>query len=269
MKKITVGRDSGCDIVISDPDYVVSRVHAEITLSGATWFYKDMSTNGTVINGRRVHNEEISIEHGTSVLFAGKIPLVWESVDAILLPPAATSISTTRSSAKGPSNAYLQSIDFKEMLFSFKGRINRSTFWTYTLAMAVVQFIIYGFYFMIMKVASSDFTSFTVVTSLLVLLALLFVWPGLALSVKRCHDRNKSGWFHLVSLVPLLGIWYIVEIFFLKGSDGYNQYGEEPVYNPALTQYTVIAAVLSLLSYLYCMWQYLDYLQNMVPRLSL
>ncbi|MBV5290613.1 MAG: FHA domain-containing protein, partial [Pelodictyon phaeoclathratiforme] len=30
MKKITVGRDSGCDIVISDPDYVVSRVHAEI-----------------------------------------------------------------------------------------------------------------------------------------------------------------------------------------------------------------------------------------------
>ncbi len=260
MKKITVGRDSGCDVVVSDP--VVSRVHAEITLSGATWFYRDMSTNGTVINGRRVNNEEITIEHGTPVMLAGKIPLEWERVDALLTFPCVKKISSAISSAKVISNSYFESVDLMDILFSFNGRINRSTWWTYTLSLCVIQFIVCGLYFMIARVSSSDLLSFGVVTFLLSIISLLFVWPGLALSVKRCHDRNKSGWFFLVSLVPFLGIWYIVEIFFLKGSAGSNQYGEEPEYHPDLKQYTIIAAVLYFLSYLYVLWQYVEYVQN-------
>jgi len=260
MKKITVGRDSGCDIVVSDP--VISRLHAEITLSGATYFYRDMSTNGTVINGRNVHNEEVSIGHGTPVMLAGKIPLVWQRVDLRLASPDAKKISGTVSSAKAVPNSCLQSFDFKEILFSFNGRINRSTCWTCTLSLFIIQFIVYGFFLMIARVSSSDLFSFGVSSFLLSFISLLFVWPGLALSVKRCHDRDKSGWFHLVSLVPFVGIWYIVEIFFLKGSAGINQYGEEPEYNPELKQYTIIAAVLYVFSYLYFMWQYVEYMQN-------
>lgn len=262
MKKITVGRDSGCDVVISDP--VISRLHAEITLSGATYFYRDMSTNGTVINGRNVHNEEVSIGHGTPVMLAGKIPLVWQSVDVLLASPNAKKTSGPVSSVKAVPNSYLQSIDFKEILFSFNGRINRSTYWTCTLSLCVILFIVYGFFLMIARVSSSNLFSFGAASFLLSLISLLFVWPGLALSVKRCHDRDKSGWFFLVSLVPLLGIWYIVEIFFLKGSAGINQYGEEPEYNPELRQYTIIAAVLYFLSYFYCVWQSFEYMQNII-----
>ncbi len=269
MKKITVGRDSGCNVVVPDPDHVISRLHAEITLSGATYFYRDMSMNGTVINGRNVHNEEISIEHGTPVILAGKIPLVWERVDALLPSPAIKTILSSISSVKVVSNSSVQSTDFKDILFSFNGRINRSTYWTYSLSIGVIQFIVYGLYLMIMKVASYNLLSFGGATSLLFILSFLFIWPGLALSVKRCHDRNKSGWFHLVSLVPFLGIWYIVEIFFLKGSVGYNQYGEEPEYNSGLKQYTIIAAVLYFLSYLYFMWQYVEYMRNIIPAFSL
>ncbi len=259
MKKITIGRDPGCDIVVTDP--VVSRVHAEITLSGATCFYRDMSTNGTVIHGRRVNNEEISIEHGTPVMLAGKIPLVWERVDALLTSYAVKKISSSTSSVRAVQDSYLQSVDFKEILFSFSGRINRSTWWTYTLSLGVLQFIIYGFYLMIARISSSHPLSLDVATLFLSIVPLLFIWPGLALSVKRCHDRNKSGWFCLVSLVPFLGIWYIVEIFFLKGSGGSNHYGKEPEYLSDLTQYTIIAAVLYFLSSLYCLWQCAEYLQ--------
>jgi uncharacterized membrane protein YhaH (DUF805 family) len=263
MKKITVGRDSGCDVVVSDPDHVISRLHAEITLSGATCFFRDMSTNGTVVNGRRVHNEEISIEYGTPVMLAGKIPLVWQRVDELVASPALKQqIPSSTFSVKDAPNSSVQSFDFKGILFSFNGRISRSTCWTYTLSLCVIQFIVYGFFLMIARISSSNLFSFGVASFLLSLILLLFVWPGLALSVKRCHDRNKSGWFHLVSFVPFLGIWYIVEIYFLKGSDGSNQYGEEPEYNPELKQYTVIAAVLYIFSYLYFMWQSVEYLQN-------
>lgn len=261
MKKITIGRDPGCDIVVTDP--VVSRVHAEITLSGTTYFYKDLSTNGTVIHGRRVNNEEISIEHGTPVMLAGKIPLVWERVDTLLTFSAVKKPAGRISPVNALQDPYLQSVDFKEIFFSFSGRINRSTWWTYTLSLGVLQCIVSGFYLMIARISSSDVLSFGILTFLFSTISLLFVWPGLALSVKRCHDRNKSGWFYLVSLVPFLGIWYIVEIFFLKGSSGANPYGEEPEYHSGLTQYTVIAAVLYFLSSLYCFWQYVEYLQNM------
>ena len=61
-------------------------------------------------------------------------------------------------------------------------------------------------------------------------IAVLFViWPAMALGVKRCHDRDRSGWFMLVSLIPIVSIWYLVEIGFLKGTDGPNRYGEDPL----------------------------------------
>ncbi len=248
MKKITVGRDSGCDIVVSDPNLepVISRVHAEITLSGVTYFYRDMSMNGTVINGRKVHNEEISIEYGIPVILAGKIPLIWERVDALLpCPVQKTKYPDVQKGKTSGPNSYLQSVDFKELLFSFKGRVNRSTYLTYSLAIGAINLILLSFAFMVNK------ELFIVLYWLLLLAA---VWPGLALSVKRCHDRNKSGWFFLVALVPLLSIWYFVEIYFLKGSNGSNQYGNEPEYNTDMKQYTVIAVVLFVFSYIYFIW---------------
>lgn len=56
------------------------------------------------------------------------------------------------------------------------------------------------------------------------------VWSGLALAVKRLHDRNKSGWFILIQFIPLIGtIWYLVEVLLLKGTDGPNRFGEDPL----------------------------------------
>jgi uncharacterized membrane protein YhaH (DUF805 family) len=48
-------------------------------------------------------------------------------------------------------------------------------------------------------------------------------WPALALSVKRCHDRNRTGWFFLVALIPLVSVWYLVEVGFLQGTPCANR----------------------------------------------
>jgi uncharacterized membrane protein YhaH (DUF805 family) len=59
-------------------------------------------------------------------------------------------------------------------------------------------------------------------------LSLVIGWPGIAISVKRYHDRNKSGWWVLINLIPVVGIlWTVVENGLLRGSVGPNRFGED------------------------------------------
>ena len=64
--------------------------------------------------------------------------------------------------------------------------------------------------------------------ALIVLLALSV--PSFVLAIKRCHDRDKSGWFVLISFIPVIGpIWLLVELGFLRGSQGENRFGPDPL----------------------------------------
>ena len=47
---------------------------------------------------------------------------------------------------------------------------------------------------------------------------------------RRWHDRDKSGWWTLIGLIPVVGaIWILVECGCLKGSDGPNRFGADPL----------------------------------------
>jgi uncharacterized membrane protein YhaH (DUF805 family) len=47
---------------------------------------------------------------------------------------------------------------------------------------------------------------------------------------KRCHDRNRSGWFQLISLVPIVGaLWLLFDLGILRGTDGPNRFGPAPL----------------------------------------
>jgi uncharacterized membrane protein YhaH (DUF805 family) len=64
----------------------------------------------------------------------------------------------------------------------------------------------------------------------------LFLVPGIAVTVRRWHDQNKSGWFILLftilSAIPVIGfLAAIANIVFmcLAGTSGPNRYGEDPM----------------------------------------
>lgn len=62
---------------------------------------------------------------------------------------------------------------------------------------------------------------------------LAFFVPTLAVSVRRLHDLEKSGWWYLILLIPFVGtIWFIV-LMCTEGSHGDNLYGSDPVKNGA------------------------------------
>ncbi|WP_105902848.1 DUF805 domain-containing protein [Vibrio gangliei] len=136
----------------------------------------------------------------------------------------------------------------KQWLFSFQGRISRQRFWMWNLFYYLVMLGVVG------VAAQNMFASYTGVVIFIVSAALL--WPDLAVTAKRWHDRNKSNWWLLMH-IPLLigrimtptagmeaaqpiwqtgmsvlalvcGIWMLVECGLLKGSQGDNRYGPEP-----------------------------------------
>ncbi len=67
--------------------------------------------------------------------------------------------------------------------------------------------------------------------ALALVLAVLCVgfWIGLALVVKRWHDRDKSATWALLGFVPIVGwLWQGIECGFLDGTLGPNRYGPSP-----------------------------------------
>ena len=77
-RTITVGRAPDCNISI-DPQWdSVSNNHADLSLRGGALFFRDHSTNGTLINGQNLHNAEMHLTPGDTILLAGTYQLTWE-----------------------------------------------------------------------------------------------------------------------------------------------------------------------------------------------
>jgi uncharacterized membrane protein YhaH (DUF805 family) len=111
----------------------------------------------------------------------------------------------------------------RRILFAFDGRIGRRAWWLW----AVLAMLGLGLYFkVVLRVAGLSAAHTDIALNLLLL------WPAVAISVKRWHDRNKSAWWVLVMLIPVVGwLWVLIENGFLRGTRGVNRFGEEPAVN--------------------------------------
>ena len=105
-----------------------------------------------------------------------------------------------------------------QRLFSFRGRIGRGAFWAIT---TVWTIIFVGAASYLLSGSPNE-----LVAALVGVVAVLSYIVWLATSVKRWHDRNKSGVWIFIYLVPIIGdIWALIEQGFLLGTDGANEYG--------------------------------------------
>ncbi|MEJ8570898.1 DUF805 domain-containing protein [Microbaculum marinum] len=113
-------------------------------------------------------------------------------------------------------------MDWHNLFWSFEGRISRMPFWIGGLILGVIHWVISGIAYGI-----GGQTTMSVVGGIV---SLILIYPSLAVATKRWHDRDKSGWWTLIILIPVVGIiWYIVVLGFLRGTDGPNRYGPDPL----------------------------------------
>jgi len=121
----------------------------------------------------------------------------------------------------------------------FDGRAGRAEYWTYILLVTVPTFFL-G--------VVLELTDPTLIPLFQVILGLGLFLPGLAVSIRRLHDLNQSGWWVIPGLIPIIGNIPMVIYFFFKGTDGSNDYGPDPLAQPNTgkrpnTQTTKIAEV--------------------------
>ena len=121
----------------------------------------------------------------------------------------------------------------KSLLFSFQGRANRAKFWLINIGIVVVEAIVFGAAgggAMVSEDPSAAMASMGALGIVGLLVFIVLFWVGLAVAVKRWHDRGKSGWWIFIALVPVIGgLWYLIECGFLKGTTGPNTYGPDPL----------------------------------------
>jgi uncharacterized membrane protein YhaH (DUF805 family) len=133
-----------------------------------------------------------------------------------------------------------------DILFSFSGRINRAKYWLASLIPLVLVGVVLALPFARLPKAATVF--------LAVSLGIIVLAMALALGVKRLHDRNKSAWWLVIFYVlPVafdfanqtvhrgdpsflltvmsagLSLWAIVELGFIRGTNGSNQFGPDPL----------------------------------------
>ncbi len=108
----------------------------------------------------------------------------------------------------------------------FTGRASRSEFWWFVLALYATNVI-----FFLIGALVHDYVSNVIgwiIIGLMQVFSLAVLLPYLGLAVRRLHDTGKSGWWLLLGLIPIVGI-FIVIYMLCKESDPYpNQYGPIP-----------------------------------------
>lgn len=106
---------------------------------------------------------------------------------------------------------------------NFRGRARRREFWTFYLAN-------WGILFLLVQLAEGVHEGN--VESPLVLSAVLFlllmIVPMIAAIVRRLHDTDRSGFWLLINLVPLLGFLILVVMWSMDGTVGPNRFGSDP-----------------------------------------
>ena len=119
-----------------------------------------------------------------------------------------------------------------EALFSFEGRINRAKYWSFITAAVLVGLPSNWLMAQLPGLFPDpqDQTAETIAGLIGLAVFLPLMVAGFAFGVRRWHDRNRSGWWVLIALVPLIGpLWTFVDCGCLRGTAGDNRYGPDPL----------------------------------------
>jgi uncharacterized membrane protein YhaH (DUF805 family) len=99
----------------------------------------------------------------------------------------------------------------------FSGRARRTEYWMFVL----FNFII-GVVLEILAAVAHP------LAFLYYLYALAVLLPSLAVGFRRLHDTNRTAWWLLIGIIPIIGWIWLLVLFCQPGTQGPNQYGPDP-----------------------------------------
>lgn len=105
----------------------------------------------------------------------------------------------------------------------FSGRARRTEYWMFVLCNVIVMLLL-G---MVDKMSGGDNELISSIYSLAVLL------PSLAVAARRLHDTDRSAWWLLLGLIPIIGTLVLIYFMVCNGQQGPNRFGDDPKAAPS------------------------------------
>ncbi len=99
----------------------------------------------------------------------------------------------------------------------FNGRARRQEYW---------MFFLFNLIFAIVLIVLDAVIGTGGILNIVYSLAVFI--PGIAVTVRRLHDTDRSGWWFLIAFVPLIGFIVLLVFMVMEGQQSSNQYGENP-----------------------------------------
>ncbi len=107
----------------------------------------------------------------------------------------------------------------------FKGRATRREYWYFTL-FNILAVGVFGLIDQLMGTFNFD----AGYGPLSAIYTLAMILPGLGVSIRRLHDTGRSGWWFLITAIPVLGLLVFLYFALLDGDPNSNEYGESPAW---------------------------------------
>ncbi len=105
----------------------------------------------------------------------------------------------------------------------FSGRSRRKEYWYFYLF-----YILFIFVLTFIDIMIGTYDAVAEIGLIGGVFVLFMLIPLLAASVRRLHDTDRSGWWLLINLIPLIGAIVILVFTLQDSKPGENQYGSNP-----------------------------------------
>lgn len=100
---------------------------------------------------------------------------------------------------------------------TFQGRAARSELWF---------FVLFNFLAQMVLTAIDAILGFGLLAGLFTLAMLI---PNIAVATRRLHDTDRSGWWQLLWLIPIIGAVILIIWYCKRGTPGANRFGDDPL----------------------------------------
>ena len=110
---------------------------------------------------------------------------------------------------------------FREKYLTIDGRAARSEYWYFWLFCLLANIAL--------NIADTVFFPAAGLAPLTTLFNVAVCLPLITAGIRRLHDRDMSGWWLLLGLIPLVGSFVLLVLFVLPGTAGANRFGPDPL----------------------------------------
>ncbi|EST58661.1 DUF805 domain-containing protein [Proteus hauseri] len=124
-------------------------------------------------------------------------------------------------------NWYLEVI--KNNYANFSGRARRKEYWMFTLVNTIIITVLYAILISSVDMYTGEMSTLGSIAGIIIgIYSLAIIVPSLAVTIRRFHDQDKSGWMFLLAFIPAVGGLIVFVFMCLEGTKGDNRFGPDP-----------------------------------------